>query len=95
LKLLRYTVSGRVQRVYFREGAKAEAQRLSVSGWVKNMTDGTVQGEAIGEPSSLDAFTEWLRKGPELATVRDLQTTMEDVEEDKYNGVFEKKRNVQ
>lgn len=114
LKLLRYTASGNVQGVFFREGAKSEAERLTVSGWVKNMSDGTVQGEAIGESSNITKckcivqhrlmkssrsdfalewqVTEWLRKGPEHAEVTDLQTDVEEVEDDKYKGVFEKRK---
>lgn len=57
LQLLRYTVTGRVQGVYFREGAKAEARRLKIGGYVMNSTDGTVTGEAVGEPSSVEACT--------------------------------------
>lgn len=55
LQLLRYTVSGRVQGVYFRESAVAEAKKHSLTGFVKNEPDGTVQGEAIGNSSSLQA----------------------------------------
>ncbi|KAG8858422.1 hypothetical protein FRB96_005307 [Tulasnella sp. 330] len=93
LQHLRYTVSGRVQRVYFRATTKAQAEKLGIGGYVQNNPDGTVTGEAIGEPSSIDAFTEWLWKGPEQATVQHVETFVEDVEEDPYKGTFEKKKN--
>jgi len=93
MQLLRYKVTGRVQRVYFREGAKAEAAKLKLSGYVENNPDGTVNGEAIGEPSSVESFIKWLRKGPELATVQDLQTSVEEVDEDTYGGQFTKRKN--
>ncbi|KAG9000077.1 hypothetical protein FRB94_005656 [Tulasnella sp. JGI-2019a] len=92
-QLLRYTVIGRVQGVYFREGAKAEAKKLGLGGYVRNDTDGAVRGEAVGESSSIEAFTEWLRKGPERATVKDVQTSVEEVMDDQYQGVFEKVKN--
>ncbi|MFT3782163.1 MAG: acylphosphatase [Nibricoccus sp.] len=48
--------SGRVQGVGFRYTALQVAKEFDVSGWVKNLTDGRVQLEAEGEPTTVKAF---------------------------------------
>jgi len=35
----------------------------------------------------------WLKRGPEKATVEDVQTVLEDARDDQYGGVFEKRKN--
>lgn len=39
----RLVVSGKVQRVGFRDFVVRAAQRLHLTGWVRNMNDGTVE----------------------------------------------------
>jgi acylphosphatase len=44
VKLTRHlVVYGRVQGVNFREAMRAQAQRLEVTGWVRNRSDGSVE----------------------------------------------------
>ncbi len=64
-----FVVSGRVQGVSFRHAAKCRAERLDLSGWVRNLPDGTVEAVARGEEGNLAAFEEWLWIGPESARV--------------------------
>lgn len=65
----RFTVSGRVQGVYFRESTRQQADALSVSGWVRNRADGRVEGLACGAIDALNALRGWLRQGPPAARV--------------------------
>ena len=46
-------VYGKVQGVFFRDFTKREAQRLKLTGWVKNMNNGSVRLQAIGEDNQL------------------------------------------
>jgi|GEM_PF-1180141 len=62
-------IEGRVQGVMFRESARRAAQPMGITGYVKNMPDGSVQVLACGDKGALDRFTEWLRQGPPLANV--------------------------
>jgi acylphosphatase len=65
----RVVVSGRVQGVGFRWSAAAEAERLGVTGSIRNLQEGFVEAEVSGEPSAVEHFTEWLRVGPTGARV--------------------------
>lgn len=63
------TVSGRVQGVNFRYYTKESAERLNVTGWIKNLPDGRVQGCFEGEESDVAALIDWCRTGPASARV--------------------------
>ncbi|MDI3299159.1 MAG: acylphosphatase [Bacillota bacterium] len=62
-------IRGRVQGVGFRAGARAEAERLGVTGWVRNAEDGSVELEAQAEPEALERFLRWCQRGPAGARV--------------------------
>ena len=65
----RAVVSGRVQGVWYRDGARREADRLGVAGRAVNQSDGTVLLEAEGAPAAVDAFLAWAAEGPARARV--------------------------
>ena len=75
-------VSGRVQGVFFRYFTKENAQKLGLFGWVKNTGDGNVELVAEGEKGDLEKLIGKLRKGPPLATVRDLKVEWDDNSEE-------------
>ncbi len=62
-------VHGRVQGVNFRESMRMEAQRLGVTGWVRNRHDGTVEAVVHGWPDDVNAILDWARSGPPAARV--------------------------
>ena len=64
--------SGTVQGVFFRAATRDEARRLGLSGWVRNADDGTVELEAQGEESPIEALIGFCRRGPGHARVTDL-----------------------
>lgn len=68
-KTHRLVIHGRVQGVYFRDSMRREAQRLGISGWVRNRSDGAVEAAVQGEPAAMDAIVRWARRGPERAQV--------------------------
>jgi len=67
-------VEGRVQGVYFRDYTVKEACRLCLSGWVRNMGDGTVETEFQGEDSEVSRMIQWLHKGSPLSRVAGVKT---------------------
>jgi acylphosphatase len=65
-------VSGRVQGVAFRWEAQHAAQKLGVTGWVRNEPDGSVVAHVEGEPDAVNDMVVWLRTGPPAARVSDV-----------------------
>jgi acylphosphatase len=65
-------VSGRVQGVAFRWEAQHAAQKLGVTGWVRNEADGSVVAHVEGEPDAVNDMVVWLRTGPPAARVSDV-----------------------
>ncbi|MDR0598641.1 MAG: acylphosphatase [Treponema sp.] len=68
-------VRGRVQGVGFRYSATREAGRLGVKGWVRNAVNGDVEIWAEGSTGQLEAFSRWLRRGPQFARVDAVEQT--------------------
>jgi acylphosphatase len=70
-------VTGRVQGVWFRESCREVANRLGVTGSVRNRADGRVEVIAEGGPSEVEALVAWCRSGPPAADVTDVVVTDE------------------
>ncbi|MEW8625269.1 MAG: acylphosphatase [Candidatus Thiodiazotropha sp.] len=66
---IRCFIGGRVQGVFYRASARHEAQRLGITGFAKNLSDGRVEVVACGSVDALDELKDWLRKGPSGASV--------------------------
>lgn len=81
---VRIVVHGSVQGVSFRYYTCRRALELGVSGWVRNLPDGTVEGLFEGGDSAVQALVEWCRLGPASARVERL-----DVRRDSYTGEFD------
>ncbi len=63
-------VHGIVQGVGFRFSAINQARRLGLTGYVRNMPDGSVEVVAEGLGEQLERLRAWLKKGPPSAVVR-------------------------
>ncbi|NWF67946.1 MAG: acylphosphatase [Chloroflexi bacterium] len=62
-------VKGQVQGVSFRHYTQLRAGELGLSGWVKNLSDGTVEVLAEGERAALENLLRFLQRGPSGACV--------------------------
>ncbi len=82
-KRIRLLISGRVQRVFFRDSAKRKALALGICGWVKNREDGGVEILIEGEDRIIDDMINWSKKGPVLARVDGIE-----IIEEGYSGEF-------
>lgn len=70
--LYKINVIGRVQGVGFRWRAANEARDRGITGYIKNLSDGSVYIEAEGLEEQLNAFVEWCRKSPGFSIVETL-----------------------
>ncbi len=65
----RVVIAGRVQQVGFRQWMVAEAERLGISGWVRNRADGTIEAVMAGDTAAVEELVRNCRRGPRLARV--------------------------
>ena len=65
----RAIVRGRVQGVYYRAATVDEAQALGLSGYARNLVDGSVEVVARGPRPHLDRLIDYLHRGPSMARV--------------------------
>lgn len=75
-------VSGRVQGVFFRDSTREEAERLGLSGWVSNLSDGRVEAVFQGPSEDVRQMVRWCEEGPSHADVEDVQAEFEGADED-------------
>lgn len=68
-------IYGQVQGIFFRSTTKEQADNLKLTGFAKNMPDGSVYIEAEGEKKDLDNFIKWCNAGPPMARVEKVIVT--------------------
>ncbi len=68
-----FIVRGRVQGVWFRESTRRYAEPLGLEGHAVNLPNGDVEVLAVGDPAAIARLQSWLREGPPMATVTEVQ----------------------
>ncbi len=76
-------VKGIVQGVNFRYYSQRQAAKFNITGWVKNLPDGSVAGVFEGDEQDVEAMVQWCRRGPPSAHVTELI-----VQPEEYRGEF-------
>jgi acylphosphatase len=80
----RVLVSGLVQGVCFRAYTRDTARRLGVTGWVRNLPDGTVEAVVEGESAIIQSMLEWFHEGPPYSRV-DRVSVQDEPSHEKFN----------
>lgn len=66
-------VSGRVQGVFFRAFVSQHARELGLTGWVRNLPEGSVEVTAEGERTGLEKLAHMVRQGPPASSVTNVE----------------------
>ena len=66
---VRLRITGQVQGVAYRAWAERRAAQLSLSGWIRNRRDGSVEAVLSGSEDVVRDMVERCRRGPPLARV--------------------------
>ncbi len=64
-----FTISGKVQGVWFRGSTREQALTLGLTGYASNLADGRVEVQAQGDAEAVGKLEQWLQHGPRLAQV--------------------------
>ncbi len=78
-------IKGKVQGVGYRMSAYETAINLELTGWVRNLRDGSVEIIAESNKEKLEQFVSWAKLGPVYANVTEVIT-----EEHIATGEFER-----
>jgi len=78
-------VKGVVQGVNFRYYTQRQAQKYNLTGWVRNLPDGSVAGVFEGDEEDVEAMIQWCHHGPPSA-----QVTQVIVQPEEYRGEFQR-----
>lgn len=82
-KRVKLLIKGIVQGVNFRYYTQREARKYNLTGWVRNLPDGSVAALFEGEEEDVEAMVQWCRHGPPSAQVTELI-----VQPEEYKGEF-------
>lgn len=62
--------------MFYRAATQEAARRLGLTGWVRNLADGTVELVACGDTEKLKELEQWLWQGPPRARVAQVTNTV-------------------
>lgn len=77
-KAFKVKIYGMVQGVGFRYFTLQKAEEYGVTGYVKNLPDGSVEAYAEGSKDVLDLFLGDLKSGPRSAVVENIDVQWEE-----------------
>ncbi len=80
-------VSGKVQGVYFRVSSQQKAIDYGLSGYARNLSDGDVEVFLSGEEGKVEKMLAWLKHGPDLAEVTQMQQKQVDWQEHSFFSI--------
>ena len=63
---------GKVQGVFFRANTERRAIELNLTGWVRNLRDGSVEAMIEGPKETINELIEWCKKHQPHAVIEDV-----------------------
>lgn len=74
MRTVEVRITGRVQGVGYRAWTRDRARASDLSGWVKNLSDGSVVAHLSGEADAVARLLAEMEDGPPLAEVLTVET---------------------
>ncbi|MEN8210724.1 MAG: acylphosphatase [Thermodesulfobacteriota bacterium] len=71
---IKVIISGKVQGVFYRAETKKAADKLNIKGYVKNLSDGSVEAVFNADQSKINHMIKWCHKGPAASRVDNILT---------------------
>lgn len=78
-------IRGYVQGVFFRASTRDMANSVGLTGWVRNLPDGSVEAVFEGPKDLLKQAVKWCYKGPPGASITDIDEKWLE-----YTGEFDR-----
>lgn len=66
-----FKVKGKVQGVGYRYFVQSNALQLNINGWVRNLSDGAVEGVIQANEDQIEKMIKLLKRGPFFSKVTD------------------------
>lgn len=66
-------IKGRVQGVFYRDWTVQTARQLGLAGWVRNLSDGTVEAHLEGPSEAVESMVDRMHQGPPAARVKRIE----------------------
>ena len=77
-KRVHLIISGKVQGVWYRSYTKDKAQKIGLTGWVRNLENGDVEAIFEGDEKGVEQMIIFCYSGSPLSKVDDIQTMYEE-----------------
>ena len=87
MRTVHVKIIGRVQGVWFRDSTVKEAEKIGVTGWVRNTSDGFVEAVFQGEDEKVLDLIDWCHKGSPMSIVE--QVDVQEINSDEYYESFD------
>jgi acylphosphatase len=75
MRTVEINVTGKVQGVFYRQSAREKAIALGLTGYVENLSNGSVRLIVTGEENLIEDLYQWCRTGPRDARVISITRT--------------------
>jgi len=82
MKTVHLIVSGKVQGVGYRYFTVERARDMGLTGWVRNLSNGSVEIRATGQDDEIGEFLRIVKRGPSYSRVSDVVLFEEPTQEE-------------
>ena len=86
LKIVRLKIYGHVHGVFYRQTTQQKARELGLRGYVKNLSNGSVEVVACGNSSDIDQLIDFCQNNPGSSQVDRLDVARVDEPKEEFNN---------